>query len=98
LSLRTPEKLAASRAVTADKENIEDFYDKLEATVNKLQLQIKPRQIYNYDETGVTFVVKPSRIVTQTGKKIIYCRTFAEKGVTQTVFGCCKQRVLQFHQ
>jgi hypothetical protein len=69
LSLDTPEKLAASRAVTAKKENIEDFYDKLESTVNKLQLQMKPGQIYNCDGAGVTFVVKPSRIVTQTGKK-----------------------------
>ncbi|KAJ4427639.1 hypothetical protein ANN_25287, partial [Periplaneta americana] len=33
LSLRTPEKLAASRAVRANKESIEDFYDKLEQTV-----------------------------------------------------------------
>jgi hypothetical protein len=69
LSLRTPEKLAASSAVTANKENIEDFYDKLESTVNNLRLQIKPGQIYNCNETGVTFVAKPSRIVTQTRKK-----------------------------
>jgi hypothetical protein len=32
------EKLAASRAVTANKENLEDCYDKLETTVNKLHL------------------------------------------------------------
>ncbi|KAJ4441478.1 hypothetical protein ANN_11333 [Periplaneta americana] len=84
-----PEKLEASRTVTANKENIEDFYDKLERTVAKLQLKQKLEIMFNCDETGVTFVVKPSKIVAETGKKIIYSKTFAEKGVTQTVLRCC---------
>ncbi|KAJ4433674.1 hypothetical protein ANN_15985 [Periplaneta americana] len=33
--------------------------------------------------------MKPSKIVAETGKKIIYSKTFAESGVTQTVLGCC---------
>ncbi|CAK1588494.1 unnamed protein product [Parnassius mnemosyne] len=89
LSLHTPEKLAACRAVTANRQNIDDFYKKLLDVVIELDILQKPERIYNCDETGVTFVVKPSKIVTQTGKKVIYSRTFAEKGVTQTVLGCC---------
>lgn len=89
LSLRTPEKLAACRAVTANEENISDFYNKLLAVLTNLDIVNKPERVYNCDETGITFVVKPTKIVTQTGKKIIYSRTFAEKGVTQTVLGCC---------
>jgi hypothetical protein len=53
LSLSTPEKLAASRPVAANKENLDDLYDKLESTVKKLQLQMRQGHIYNCDETGV---------------------------------------------
>ena len=89
LSLRTPEKLAANRAAIGNRENLDDFYDKLEMTLNRLGLSNKPQQIFNCDETWLTIVVKPSKIVTQIGKKIVYSKTFAEKGFTQTVLGCC---------
>ncbi|CAH2064481.1 unnamed protein product, partial [Iphiclides podalirius] len=72
LSLRTPEKLAACRPVTANRQNIDDFYKKLLDVVIELDILRKPERINNCDETGVTFVVKPSKIVTQTGKKARY--------------------------
>ncbi|CAH2043878.1 unnamed protein product, partial [Iphiclides podalirius] len=77
LSLRTPEKLAACRAVTANRQNIDDFYKKLLDVVIELDILQKPERINNCDETGVTFVVKPSKIVTQTGKKSTHETTVA---------------------
>ncbi|CAG5056545.1 unnamed protein product [Parnassius apollo] len=42
LSLRTPEKLAACRAVTANRQNIDDFYKKLLDVVIELDILQKP--------------------------------------------------------
>ena len=44
--------------------------------------------IWNVDETGLQYVVKSSKIVTEIGKKFIYKRCYSEKGETQTLLGC----------
>lgn len=56
--------------------------------LTKLELNGNPTQIWNCDETGLQFVVKPNKIVTAVGKRYVYKRTYAERGETHTVLGC----------
>lgn len=88
LTLRKPQALSYSRAVCGNKETIDDFFAKLGAIYGRLNLIVKPSQIYNADETGVTIVHKPSKVVAQLGRRNVPSLTSAEKGKTHTVLAC----------
>ena len=60
-----------------------DFFGKLGAIYGKLNLISKPMQVYNADETGVTIVHKPSKVVAELGHHNVYSVTSAKKGRTQ---------------
>ena len=45
-------------------------------------------QIFNVDETGISIVQKPGKVVTQLGRKHVWSITSAEKGKTHTVVSC----------
>lgn len=61
LSLKKPENLeAVRRKATSDPFIIFEFYDLLQSQIEKLDLQDKPDNIYNLDETYFSF--DPSRI------------------------------------
>ena len=45
-------------------------------------------QIYNSDETGVTIVHRPSKVVAELGRRHVYSVTSAERGHTHTVLSC----------
>ena len=45
-------------------------------------------QIYNSDETGVTIVHRPSKVVAELGRRHVYNVTSAERGHTHTVLSC----------
>lgn len=42
-------------------------------------------QIYNCDETGVTIVFKPGKVVAELGRRNVYAVSAAEKGWTHTI-------------
>ena len=44
--------------------------------------------IYNCDETGISFVHKPGKVVTEMGRRNVYALTSAERGKTHTVLAC----------
>ena len=48
----------------------------------------KPMQIFNCDETGVTIVFKPNKVVTKLGKKHMYAVSAAEQGKTHMILSC----------
>ena len=54
LTLCTPQALSYARAVSSNKETINNFFAKLGAIYGQLNLIAKPSQIFNADETGVT--------------------------------------------
>lgn len=92
LSLRVPENLSAYRASMANSEIIYDYYSKLNFLLQKLDLLNKPSQIWNCDETGLSYVVRPHKIiVVSVGKRYVYKRSYAERGETHTVLGCVVQ-------
>ena len=45
----------------------------------------KLMQVYNTDETGVTIVHKPSKVVAELGRRNVYSVTLAKRGKTHTV-------------
>ena len=88
LTIRTPQSLSYCRAVSANEETISDFFGKLGSIYGKLNLVSKPMQIYNSDETGVTIVFKPWKVVAEMGCRKVYTVSAAEKGRTHTVLSC----------
>lgn len=88
LCLRVPENLSAYRASMSNPVIIKDYFNKLDCLLTKLQITDIASRIWNVDETGLSYVVKPNKVVCQIGKRYVYKRTYAEKGQTQTLVGC----------
>ena len=88
LTVRMPQALSHCRARCSNKEVISDFFGKLGAIYCKLNLLSKPMQIYNSDETGVSIVHKPGKVIAALGRHHVYSVTSAEKGQTHTVLSC----------
>ncbi|KAJ8893634.1 hypothetical protein PR048_006234 [Dryococelus australis] len=85
---RQPENLALYRASTPNREILNYFYTKLENLAESLQVTHWPGRVWNVDETGLTYVMKPNKVVTVVGKKYVYTHTYAERGITTPVLGC----------
>lgn len=83
LSIRTPESTSASRATSFNKHNVGEFFTKLSTVLDKYKFP--PSRIYNLDETGVTTVLKPRKIVAKKGIKQVGAIVSAERGTLVTV-------------
>lgn len=75
LTLRVSENLDAYRASMANSHMINDFYSKLDSLMNQLGIKDMPERFWNCDETGLSHVVKPNKVVTDIGKRYVYKRT-----------------------
>lgn len=84
LTLRVPENIATYRSSMANRSILNEFYDKLQRLLLKLGIENRPDLIWNCDETGLSYVVKPSKIVTAIGRKYVYRRTYADRGENHT--------------
>lgn len=87
LTMRTPQPLSYNRATCGNKETISDFFAKLGGVYGRLNLLSKPMQIFNIDETGVSVVHKPGKVVAEVGRRV-WSLTSAERGKTHTVVTC----------
>jgi hypothetical protein len=87
-ALRVPENLGAYRASMANQEAINDFYSKSGTLLDTLKLKDMPDHLWNCDKTGLSYVVKPNKVVSAVGKRYVYKRTYAEQGETHTLLGC----------
>ncbi|XP_023240420.1 uncharacterized protein LOC111638880 [Centruroides sculpturatus] len=83
LSIRAPESTSASRASSFNKHNINEFFTKLGTVLDKYKFP--PSRIYNLDETGVTTVLKPKKIIAKKGTKQVGAIVSAERGSLVTV-------------
>ncbi|KAF2897999.1 hypothetical protein ILUMI_08176 [Ignelater luminosus] len=83
LSIRTPQATSLSRATSLHKYNVSMFFANLTTVYQRLNLG--PGDIWNVDETGITTVQVPNRIIARRGIKSLGKMTSAERGTLVTV-------------
>ena len=83
LSVRCAQPTSLSRATRFNETNVGSFFDNLETVLAKYKFEAK--DIYNIDETGITTVQKPNRIVAKKGMRQVGALTSAERGQLVTV-------------
>lgn len=85
ISLRKPENTSISRSMAFNKPVIEDFFTKYAHVLEKFKF--KPEQIWNLDETGITTVMPPVKVVATKGKKQVAHISSQERGELVTFVG-----------
>lgn len=84
LSIREPEATSINRAVGFNKAQVDNFFEIWRSLLESIG-PIDGDRIWNMDESGLTVVHKPGRIVAKKGQKQVGKVTSGEKGKTVTI-------------
>lgn len=85
LTIRTPENCASNRMNMMTREVVGKYFADLEAFVARLELQDKPQQIWNCDETGLQFCPDASKVIAQRGTRNLVARCSPSKDSVTTM-------------
>lgn len=83
LAIRKPEATSLQRAIAFNKANVGLFFDHLRSLYARYNFE--PGSIWNMDETGVTTVQTPERVVSRRGVKQVGRITSSERGTLVTM-------------
>ncbi|CAH1988951.1 unnamed protein product [Acanthoscelides obtectus] len=83
ISLRKPEPTSAARVQDFNRPQVRKFFDNYQEYIHKHKLNAN--QIYNVDESGLSTVQRPQKILATAGRKQVGAITCAERGSNVTV-------------
>lgn len=86
LSIRRPEATSIARVTGFSKHRVSEFFENLKEILDKYN--IPPHKIFNCDETGITCVQKPGKILAEKGRKQVGRLTSLERGKNTTLLAC----------
>ena len=87
MTLRTPEPTSIARLAGFRKSEVQLFFDNLEGLMKKHAYP--PNRVFNMDETAVSTVMDPPRVVSPKGARRVGVVTSAERGQNSTAVICC---------
>ena len=84
LRKKNAQNLSAARAMAANPVQVDKFFELLKQWVRAWEIEFKPNNVWNVDETGISDVPKECRVIGISGERVF--QTMAdEKGTTTTV-------------
>lgn len=89
LSIRKAQGVSMARADGMVKEEVNDYFNLLNKTLESLNILNKPGNIYNVDESGLQLNNPPKEVIAAKGSKSVQVRQSKEQGETVTVVACC---------
>lgn len=87
ISIRQPEGCSLSRATAFNPHHVSTFFSNFEKALQRSEKFADGSRIYNLDETGVTTVHQPKKVIAEKGCKQVGQVISAERGTLVTV--CC---------
>ena len=87
VSLRKPEAISLNRVYGLNQVSVDKYFENLAKVLDTYNLE--PQQIFNLDESGLSCVHKPNKVLAQKGKRVVSSTTSGERGATTTIVACC---------